>query len=195
MVQGLSGVKAFRRRKFIFYWITLEEQISIQTSKSECLERNSFLETLAFLSSLFSLSNRSIFPCKACHDYSWNATQKSGNSSLGSQSGEPQRQFLKSWGTSHKQELHVGLRGSDRSRSDFFYFGCRHSRPFFGSVTGAIFTQGWRTTLSRHLHKLKTLFFLAIIYNSRLKKKNPKTQNKPNPKMVSLWRNFNCFSW
>lgn len=122
MVQGLSGVKAFRRRKFIFYWITLEEQISIQTSKSECLERNSFLETLAFLSSLFSLSNRSIFPCKACHDYSWNATQKSGNSSLGSQSGEPQRQFLKSWGTSHKQELHVGLRGSDRSRSDFFLF-------------------------------------------------------------------------
>lgn len=167
MVWGLSGVKAFRRRKFIFYWITVKGQISIQACKSKCLERNSLLETLAFPSSFFSLSDRSIFPCKACHGYSWNAAQKSGNSSLDSQSGEAQRQFLKGWNTRHKHELHTGLMGSDRSRSDFF-FGCRHSRPFLGSVTGAIFIQGWRTTLSRHLHKLKTLFFLAIIYNSRL---------------------------
>lgn len=151
--------------------------MSIQACKSECLERNSLFETLAFLSSFSSLSNRSIFPCKTCHHYSWNATQKSGNSSLDCQPGEAQRQFLKSWNTSHKHELYVGLMGSDRSRSDFF-FGCRHSRPFLGSVTGAIFTQGWRTTLSRHLHKLKTLFFLAIIHNSRLKKK---TQTNPNP--------------
>lgn len=191
MVQGLSGAKAFRRRKFIFYWISLEEQISIQACKPECLERNSFLETLAFLSSLFSLSDRSIFPCKTSHDCSWNATQKSGNSSLGSQSGEAQRQFLKSWNTSHKHELHVGLRGSDWSRSDFF-FGCRHSRPFLGSVTVAIFTQGWRTTLSRHLHKLKPLFFLAIIYNSRLEKKKQNTKNQPKTKTNPTQNWFPC---
>lgn len=120
MVWGLSGVKAFRRRKFIFYWITVKGQISIPACKSKCLERNSLLETLAFPSSFFSLSHRSIFPCKACHGYSWNAAQKSGNSSLGSQSGEAQRQFLKGWNTRHKHELHTGLMGSDRSRSDFF---------------------------------------------------------------------------
>lgn len=122
MVKGLCGVKAFRRRKFIFYWITLKEQISIQACKSDCLERSCLLETLAFLSRFFSLSNRNIFPCKACHGYSWNAAQKSGNSSLDSQSGEAQRQFLRSWNISHKHELHVGLTGSDRSRSDFFFW-------------------------------------------------------------------------
>lgn len=162
----------FRGREFIFYWITVKEQISTQARKSNCSERNCLFESLPFLSSFVSLFNKSIFPCKTCHGHPPNATQKSRNGSLDSQSGGAHRQFCKSWNSSHKHELYVGLMDSDRSRSGFF--GCRHSRPFLGSVTGAIFTQGRSTTSLKHLHKLKTLVFLASIYNSRLTKTNPK---------------------
>lgn len=46
---------ALRGREFIFYWITVKEQISTQARKSNCSERNCLFESLPFLSSFVCL--------------------------------------------------------------------------------------------------------------------------------------------
>lgn len=157
---------AFRGREFIFYWVTVKEQISTRHASPNVQKGIAYLKARPF-SPAWSVGLIKIFPLQ---NLPWPPpTRYTGSSSLDSQAGGAHRQFVKSWTTSHKHELYGD---SERSRSGFF--GCRRSRPFLGRVTGAIFTQGWSITLSKRLQKLKTLFFLAIIYNSSLKKNPPK---------------------
>lgn len=129
MVYGFSEVTASRGRGFILYWIALKNQRSTQAPKSKRSERNCVFETLSFLSSFVSLSNKSIFL--------WNSPWPSLKSYTGVeawQCGFPGRRGFRAGMPAPDR-----LMDSDTSRSGLF--SCRHSRPFLGRVTGAIFIQ------------------------------------------------------
>lgn len=108
---------AFRGREFMLYWIAVEEQISTQARKAKWSQRNCLFVKLALSPALLVCLIKAFFLQKLGRP--WNATQKSGNASLDSQSGGAHGQALKSWNTSHKHELCVGRMDSDRSRSGF----------------------------------------------------------------------------